>query len=160
MGAIPYGYRWHQGKVQYNKDWVEEDSKLPADLHTCNILTDLANSINNSIQFTGDVPSNYSSKRVPMLDMQMKIIYLTSPEDPATNTPEYTYPQISYTFFKKTMARKSIMQNNSAMPEGIKRETITNEALRRLSNITQGHPDTRANTVTALNEYMLSLIHI
>ena len=87
MGIIPYGYRWSQGRVRFNQEWVEEDSKIPADLHTCKIITNLANSINPSIQFTGYVPSNYTNGRVSMLDMQMKIIYLTAPEDPTTNTP-------------------------------------------------------------------------
>ena len=49
------------------------------------------------------------------------------------------------------------MDANSAMPEGIKRETITNELLRRLANVSQNHPTTRANTVVAVNEYMHSM---
>ena len=89
-----------------------------------------------------------------MLDMKMKIIYLDAPEDRTTGTPAHKYPQISYTFYK---ARKSIMNNTSAMPEGIKRETIVNEAMRRLSNVTQGQPDTRANQVKAINDYLESM---
>ena len=54
MGIIPYGHRWHEVRVQYNRDWIEEDSKTPADLHTCRVLTDLSNRINPAIQFTGD----------------------------------------------------------------------------------------------------------
>ena len=49
------------------------------------------------------------------------------------------------------------MRADSAMPEGIKRETITNELLRRLANVSQNHPDTRSNTVEATNEYMKSM---
>ena len=92
-----------------------------------------------------------------MLDMQMQIIRIEAPADHQMNIPTYTYPQVSYSFYKKPMARKSIMRADSAMPEGIKRETITNELIRRLSNTSQNHPDTRVNTVKAVNEYMRSM---
>ena len=157
LGLIPFGYRWVNGEIQYNADWVEEDSLLPADKHTSNILIAISNSISEAIQFEGDVPSNHTSKKVPMLDMQMCIIQVEVPADPVTNTPGYNYPQVSYSFYKKPMARQTIMAATSAMPEGIKRETIVNEMLRRLSNISLNHPDTRDNVVTTINDYMVTM---
>ena len=117
----------------------------------------ISNSVSPAIQFEGDVPSNHQSQKVPMLDMQMRVIRVEVPADPHMNIPAYSYPQVEYSFFKKPMARKSIMRSDSAMPEGIKRETITKELLRRLSNVSQNHPDTRATTVEAVNEYMESM---
>ena len=51
LGVMPYGYRWVKHKVVYNIAWIEEDSKISEDLHTANILVDIANSIRASIQF-------------------------------------------------------------------------------------------------------------
>ena len=55
------------------------------------------------------------------------------------------------------MARQTIMAATSAMPEKIKRETIVNEMLRRLSNISLGHPDTKTNTESTINDYMATM---
>lgn len=138
MNNIPYGHRWCNDKVMFNEDWIEEDSKSPADAHTCKVMTELANSIHPSIQFVGDVGRNHGDGRIPILDMKMRVIEVVSPEDPVTKTPAFTYPQVSYTFYKKPMARQTIMAASSAMPEKIKRETVVNEMLRCLSNISLG----------------------
>ena len=76
---------------------------------------------------------------------------------PITGTPEYTYPQISYTFYKKPMARETNMMAKSAMPENIRRETLVNEMIRRLSNVSQDHPDTKENSNEAVNNYMIAM---
>lgn len=46
---------------------------------------------------------------------------------------------------------------NSAMPENIKRETIVNEMVRRLSNTSLNHPNTKENMVEAVNDFMVAL---
>ena len=153
LSAIPYGYRWSEGRVQFNVDWVAEDSKLPEDKHTANVLVDLANSIRPAIQYTADVGSTYTNGRVPILDMAMKVIEATFTEDGIT----FTCPQVSYNFFKKGMARKTIMKSSSAMPERIKRETLVNELLRRLLNTTQNLPDARKESVEVTNQYMITM---
>ena len=63
-----------KARSTYNSEWVEDDSKLPEDLHTANTMIAMANSIRPTIQFTADVGSNYENGRVPILDMAMKIM--------------------------------------------------------------------------------------
>ena len=64
---------------------------------------------------------------------------------------------MSNTPLRCIILNKMFLAASSAMPEKIKRETIVNEMLRRLSNISLGHPDTRENTVVAINEYMATM---
>ena len=61
---------------------------------------------------------------------------------------------MSYTFYKKGVARRSIMPANSAMPEGIKRQTITNELIRRIFNCSRNQTETEAAIKEATNDYM------
>lgn len=104
MGCIPHGYRWKDGKIQFNEDWIVEDQHIPLDKHTCQIIVDLANSINPSIQFVGDVASDYPDKYVPILDMAVQMITINVPENKEEGIPAYSYQNIQYKFFKKKMA--------------------------------------------------------
>ena len=153
MGAIPYGFRWVNTAIVFNADWVDEDSKLPEDLHTANVMMTMANSIRPSIQFTVDVGSNYADNRVPILDMAMRMENISFTEHGTT----FICPQVSYVFFKKSMARTTIMKSASAMPEKIKRETLVNELLRRLTNTTQYLPSAAEENRKVTNAYMQTM---
>ena len=95
-------------------------------------MTDLCNSIRPSIQFVGDMASNYPDQHVPILDMAVCMIAMTEPAN--GKYPSYSYPQVEYKFYKKPMARWTVMMASSAMPESTKQETIVNEMIRRLAN--------------------------
>ena len=159
MGIIPKGYRWCKSlkRVIYKEEWKVEDANIPDDKHTCQIICDLANSIRDSIQFVGDVASDYEDKCVPILDMAVRMIEIEVQEDKEKGIPAYSFPNIEYRFFKKKMARKTVMMANSAMPEIIRRETLVNEMVRRLANTSQNHPETKNNTVRAVNDYMVAM---
>ena len=77
-----------------------------------------------------------------------------SPPNPKTGTEGFWYKQISYSFYKKGVARCSIIPANSGMPEGIKRQTITNELIRRISNCSRNQPETETFIKDATNDYM------
>ena len=55
------------------------------------------------------------------------------------------------------MAQKTVMAANSVVSEGIKRETIVNELMRRLSNICRNQPQTQANITIAVNDYVVTM---
>lgn len=155
--CIPYGYRWTEGRLQFNAEWVEEDKDIPMDKHTCNIIVQLANSINPSIQFMGDIASDYTEGYVPILDISVHMVKIGVPENSEDGTPADSYQNIEYRFYKKPMARKTVMMANSAMPESIKRETLVNEMVRRISNTSVDHPNNKTNVVMAVNDYMVAL---
>lgn len=93
-------------------DYHEDD-----DARTLKILCSIANTI-SELKFTYNCPSMNDSKMVPILDTQFYI------ED---NT-------IKYQFYKKKVASPFVVMRNSAISNSIKRSTIFQEGIRRLSN--------------------------
>ena len=80
------------------------------------VFKDIANSIDKSIQVEVDFASKHEDGMMPILDMKMSI----------------KENMVVYKFFKKPQSNKFIMMARSALPDKIKRSTLTNEAMRRL----------------------------
>ena len=112
----------------------------------------MMNSLHPDIQWTGDVPSNYANGRVPMLNLQVGVVYIietlnkdgtsrTRRESPKLvaegelSANEIQYEQIKFEFFRKSMATKTMLRADSAMPEKIKRTNVVQELIRRVLNI-------------------------
>ena len=53
---------------------------------------------------------------------------------------------VLYEFYKKPMARPTVMNANIAMPEKVKREMTSNELLSRLMNNIHGLPDSEGGS--------------
>ena len=77
----------------------------------------ICSSIDPNIDVEVDYPSKYPDKMMSILDMKMKI-----------NSKN----EVVHAFFRKPQANKFTMMARSALPEKVKRSTLTNEALRRL----------------------------
>ena len=52
------------------------------------------------------------------------------------------------------MARYSMMDAKTAMPEKMKRENAANELMRRCLNTLKGFPDSEKDELEAINEFM------
>ena len=87
----------------------------------------------------------------------MKTVLIHQSEDVVKGTPEIMYYQVTFKFYKKPMARPTIMHANTAMTDKVKRETTSNELMRRLLNTSQGLPDTQADMEEAVNNYMITM---
>ena len=103
----------------------------------------------------GDWCSKNQDGYIPVLDLKMKPVLVHQPADPNKKTPEVTYYQVAFKFYKKPMARPTIMDANTALPEKMKRETTSNELLRRLLNTSQGLPDSDRDMEEAINKTCL-----
>ena len=156
LGSIPQGYRWTGEKLDFKEEWRLEDQEigLENDKRTCQLLVSMANTIDPMIQMEGDWPSNHESGRVPMLDLQMRVVMVEEKDD---NGNEVIYPQLVFTFYKKEMAAKQIMHATSAMPDKIKWENASNEMIRRINNTMRGVKDTDEEKIKVINEYMGTL---
>ena len=86
----------------------------------------MANTIAESIQWEEATPSKSPGGKLPILDLQC-----WSEEKPGGS-------KVFYEFYRKPMANKLIMMYQSAMPERIKRTTLSQEVIRILRNC---HPD-------------------
>ena len=72
--------------------------------------------------FTSETQCEYPNKFLPTLDFQLQF-----------STKEN--PKLRYKFFSKPMSSKLAILQNSALPETTKANTITQESIRRMSNI-------------------------
>ena len=110
-------YNPNEEKLEVVEDQVEADLEKEVDERTMAVFGEIANSIEPSIQVEIDFPSKYEDKMMPILDMKMAI-----------NEEQ----EVKYMFYKKPQSNKFTMMARSALPERIKRSTLSNEALRRL----------------------------
>ena len=77
----------------------------------------------------GDCGSKHTDGCIPVLDLKMSTVLIHEEEDKERKIPSIMYYQTSFKFYKKPMARPTVMHADSAMPAKIKRETTSNECL-------------------------------
>ena len=110
-----------------------------------------------AIQMEGDWGSKNEDGCIPVLDLKMKTVLICEMEDKERGMQAFSYYQTSFKFFKKPMARPTIMDAKTAMPAKMKRETTSNELLRRLLNTSPSLPNSEEDMVEALNIYMVEM---
>ena len=59
------------GKLSILEEAIDEDKSLPADFRTAKLLKEIANTIIPMIKMNEDVPSNYQSGKLPILDLEV-----------------------------------------------------------------------------------------
>ena len=96
LGAIPHGYRWMYGMIQYDQSWELEDESTPIDQHTVQVLTNMVNSIRPGIQMEGDWCSKYQDNAIPVLDLKLATVLVHE----IKHGVDVTYYQVSFKFFK------------------------------------------------------------
>ena len=107
---------------------VIEDLEVLADVRTMREMRKMANSICPIIQMAEDCPGLNSDGKLPILDLKVWVD---------------SKGEILYEFYRKEMARRSLMLARSAMPAKVKRASLTQEALRILRNTSPGVPTKR-----------------
>ena len=110
-------YNATEDKLEVVEDQIEGDLEKEEDEITMKVFGDIANSVDPNIEVEIDYPSKYDDKMMPILDMKMAI-----------NEEE----EVKYMFHRKPQSNKFTMMARSALPQRIKRSTLSNEALRRL----------------------------
>ena len=110
-------YNAAEDKLEVVEDQIESDEEKEGDEITMILFGEIANSVEPSIKVEIDFPSKYDDKMMPILDMKMAI-----------NEEQ----EIEYMFYRKPQSNKFTMMARSALPDKVKRSTLTNEALRRL----------------------------
>ena len=121
--AFPPGSRYEGGKIVVVQEDAESDNKAD-DGRTAEIFRAIGNTIVGDISITVDYPSKNEDGWMPLLDCQMKV----------------EENKIQYKFFKKPMATPLVMMQTSALPAKVKRESLTQEVIRRLRNTKRSLP--------------------
>ena len=111
-------------EIEFDKNEHKMIRKITADkispeYHTAKVLTDIANSIDEMISFSFDVPSNHSDLYLPVLDVKVKLD---------------CQAKVQYQFYEKPTKNGCVILADSALNWQQKRTILTQEALRRLKN--------------------------
>ena len=138
--TFPAGARlFEDGKVRIDPNQIESDMLIPADERTAKLLTEIGNSISNFIKLTADYPSKHENGFMPLLDIQVRVVD----------------NQVDYKFYSKPMSNPYVILANSALPEQMKRNSLVQEAIRRLRNTKR---DTEWETKAAiLSEFVYKM---
>ena len=116
--ALAPGTRLVDGQLSILEELVVSDQLIPADKRTAAVLRSIANEICPGIIMQEDVPSNHSTGKLPILDLEVWV----------SNT------RIYHSFYKKPMATKKVVHAKSALPTKVKRSILLEEGSRRLRN--------------------------
>ena len=71
--VIPPGFKFENDELVFREEHVYEDINVKGDKRTMDIIQIIANSIEENIQVTYDVPSNYKDGKIPILDVKAGI---------------------------------------------------------------------------------------
>ena len=141
MDAISPGVKYNKkfDELIYPTDWFklndeeqksfktmfeiyQEKKKQNLEESTVKVITEVADSIEPMIKFTGDYPTNHESQKLPILDIQVQM-----------NTEN----RVLFEFYEKETKTDKVILASSAMSWHQKFQILTNEALRRLRNTSQ-----------------------
>ena len=90
-----------------DKDTIARNKLIHDDARTFSVLREIANSIDQDIQWEEDVPTNHEDQKLPCLDMK---IWYSVPDR-----------MILHEFYKKSMSSKFLIMRNSAVSMSTKR---------------------------------------
>ena len=116
--ALAPGTRLVDGQLSILEELVVSDQLIPADKRTAAVLRSIANEICPGIIMQEDVPSNHSTRKLPILDLEVWV----------------SNSRIYHSFYKKPMATKKVVHAKSALPTKVKRSILLEEGSRRLRN--------------------------
>ena len=134
------GARIENGVIIIKEDKVKEDELVSSDIRTMNIIQEIANSIDENIKVTYDVPSLHYDGMVPILDVKAKV---------------NSNGKIEHKFYKKPCANRLITMKDSAFSMRNKITILTQECFRRLHNTSEFVSDEEKSDI--LNEFMKDL---
>ena len=120
--VIKPGMRFENDTLVYHKDKEDEDNLVADDIRTMKIIQTVANTIDESISVSFDVPSMNEDNRVPVLDVKMCV---------------NSYKQVEYIFYKKPITNNMLTHKDSALSMKSKFTIQTQECFRRLHNTSE-----------------------
>ena len=139
LDSLSIGWKFDKRKktMVYNPE-ISSTEQEP-DSFTMNVLLDIANTLDQNIQLTGDCPSKNQSKRLPVLDLEIWV----------------ENDKVEFSFYQKPMSSPYVNLFRSALPIKTKRNSLFQEGIRRLQNISPGVSVEEKNKILA--KFMNSL---
>lgn len=105
----------------FSKEWKDEDDALgeTSNVRMARVCKDAMNSVSDDLQFTTEAPEDFEQSRLPTLDFKLWLVSGT----------------IMHTYFEKEMRTPFVVMRRSAMGEQQRMAILSNELIRRLSNV-------------------------
>ena len=120
--AVPPGAVWDPVTRSIVQEVSPELDQRPPDMRTAEVIRKIADSVTPMLSWTADYPSAHSSKKLPVLDIQIWV----------TETDEGTLT--NYEFYRKPMANPVSIPAESALSNNVKFSTYRQEVVRVLKN--------------------------
>ena len=116
--ALPPGARLVEEKVKVVAEEIEDDLLIPADQRTAELMKEVANSVCEYTEMEVDFPSDNPDGWMPILDNKVRI----------------ENKKVDWSFYKKPVDSELFIMSRSALPNRIKKASLSQEGLRRLRN--------------------------
>ena len=140
--ALEKGSKLMGDKIIKDEEKKKLDSLREDEEISMEIIQEVAQSIDDIVKFTVDLPSKHENGKIAILDIEAKI-----------NKDKGN--RIEYEFYEKPSKNKRVILENSALPFKQKRTILTQECLRRLRNTMVDLGEENRNK--HLDNYMLKL---
>ena len=141
LRPIRPGFRWNNGGIVYNSDWVEEDILIGPQRRTTEVINKMLNSVVEYLTFTTEDQLDYDNLKLPTLDCQLWV------QD----------EKIYYEFYEKPQVPNRVLQYGTALSSNSLEASLTQEGVRRLLN-TSPEVSTEVKA-SILNEYARKLLN-
>ena len=107
----------------WREDWerIDVEENLPEEVRMGKICLEAMNAVNSDLTFTVETVHDFPNKRLATLDLEVEVVD----------------NQIIYSYFQKTMKTPLVIDERSAMSDHQKFSILTNEVIRRMSNISE-----------------------
>ena len=140
--ALEKGSKLVEGKIVMDEEKRKNDSSKKDDEISMEIIKEIAESIDDIVKFSVDLPSNHTNEKIAILDLEVNV-----------NKEEQN--RIDFEFYEKPSKNKRVILEDAALPSKQKRTILTQECLRRLRNtkVELG----RETQIKHLNNFMLKL---
>ena len=103
-------YNATEEKLEIVEEKVEDDHGKEVDQITMEVFGEVANSVDPDIEVEIDYPSKNEGRMMPILDMKMSMNQQN---------------EVVYMFYRKPQCNKFTMMERSALPDKVKRSTMT-----------------------------------
>ena len=117
---IRSGWRWHKGGLWFREDWEQEDQFLTAIERTKRVISSAMQGLTECLSFTVETQDDFEDGWLPTLDIKLRVM---------------DGNQIAYTFYSKPTASKKCLQAGTALNHNCIVQSLSNEVMRRLANI-------------------------
>ena len=100
------------------------------------------NTINKDLQFTSEIPEDFKDNKLPTLDFYLWLL---------------KNGHLNWSYFQKAMKTPLVLMEQSAMGDQQRHAILSNELIRRLSNINHQDPNLQEETTSTIETFTQQL---